>query len=74
MESSTTLQKTISLGNQLVALLGEEHNVDLLSRWMAHYISEQMSVIGSTTGESKAAAEERCYNTILKLWAHRAAL
>lgn len=68
-----TQPKTISLGNQLVALLGEDNN-DQLLRWMAHYVAEQITLAESATGEAKAAAEARCYDTILKLWAHRAVL
>jgi len=62
------------LGNQLVALLGEDPNADQLSRWMAHYIAEQITIAESATGEAKAGAEAHCYDTILKLWAHRAVL
>lgn len=71
MASSTTQSKIISLGNQLVALLDAEHNVDQLTRWMAHYVAEQITLAESATGEAKATAEARCYDTILKLWAHR---
>lgn len=74
MASSTTQTKIISLGNQLVALISEKHDSDFLSRWMAHYVAEQITLAESATGEAKAAAETRCYDTILKLWAHRAAL
>lgn len=66
--------KAISLGEQLVALLGENHDVDLLSRWMAHYVAEQMIVAESARGKAKATAEKRCFETILKLWAHRTSL
>jgi len=69
-----TQPNIISLGNQLVALLGKDHNADQLSRWMAHYVAEQITLAESATGEAKAAAESRCYDTILKLWAHRAVL
>ena len=74
MASSTTQANIVSLGNQLVALLHQDGNDDQLSRWMAHYVAEQITFAESATGEAKAAAEKRCYDTILKLWAHRAVL
>jgi hypothetical protein len=39
---------------------------------MAHYIAEQMAFAEHAKGEDKKAADERCFETILKLWRHRA--
>jgi hypothetical protein len=75
MESSETHEKVINLGNQLVALLGEGRDADILSRWMSHYIAEQIvAAENAKHGEEKASAEQRCFDTILKLWSHRAAM
>lgn len=62
----------LSLGKLLVEELGLESSVDTLSRWMIHYISQQMVEVQNSTGKDKENAEERCYDTILKLWKHRA--
>lgn len=62
----------LNLGKQLVKELGLESSVDTLSRWMAHYIAQQMSEIETTAGADKHAAEEKCFDTILKLWKHKA--
>lgn len=54
--------------------LGLEPGVDTFSRWMAHYIAEKMTAMETASGKAKEDAAEECYDTILKLWAHRAAL
>jgi len=74
MERSATQQQAIELGKRLVALLGDEHTADALSRWMAHYIAEQMTAAENSRGTEKARAEERCFEAILNLWKHRASL
>lgn len=51
-----------------------EPGVDTLSRWIAHYIAEQIAIADSATGEEKAEAEQRCFESIMKLWQHRYAL
>lgn len=70
MECSETQQQVINLGRMLVNELGLEPGVDTLSKWMAHYISEQISIVDSVSGEEKSAAEKRCFETILQLWAY----
>ncbi len=60
------------LGKLLVKELGLEESVDTLSRWMVHYIAQKISNIESATGDEKQAAEAECFETILKLWKHRA--
>ena len=63
-------EEVLNLGKLLVNELGLESSLDTLSRWMAHYIAEQMRIIESAQGEEKKLAEERCFETILKLWKH----
>jgi len=58
----------------LVHELELESENDTLSCWMAHYIGEQISTTEVTEGDEKIFAEQRCYETILKLWEHRASL
>ncbi|WP_133161911.1 hypothetical protein [Deinococcus koreensis] len=54
--------------------LNLEPGVDTLSRWIAHYITEQIAIAESATGEEKAKAEERCFDSIMQLWQRRYAL
>lgn len=69
------MQKRImSLGELLVGELGLNQSVDTLTRWMAHYIAEQMEGARNANGDEKGEAEQRCFETILKLWQHRAFL
>lgn len=74
MASSETQQKLIALGEQLVASLGAAHQLDMLSRWMAHYVAEQIQQAKTSTGVAKVRAEKQAFDTILALWAHRARL
>lgn len=74
MENSELRKRTISLGKALVEELKLNPGVDTLSRWMVHYLAEQMTVAENATGDKKRIAEQRCFETILKLWQHRSAL
>lgn len=74
MAFSETQQKLIALGEQLVASLGAAHQLDLLSRWMAHYVAEQIQQANTSTGVAKVRTEKQAFETILALWAHRARL
>lgn len=67
-------ERVISLGKLLVKELGVELGVDTLSRWMAHYISEQIVTAENATGDEKSKAEQRCFETVLKLWHHQSSL
>ena len=71
MASSATRQQIINLGKRLTESLGNTHDVDAFSRWMAHYIAEQISLAENSVGDERVAAEQRCFETILKLWKHR---
>ena len=68
MEVSEIQEQVISLGKALVQELGLEPSVDTLSRWMAHYVAEQIEVAEKAKGSAKARAEQRCFDTVLKLW------
>lgn len=74
MENSEIQKRTIKLGENLVKALGVDTSVDTLSRWMAHYIAEQMSIAKKAKGKEKIRAEQQCFETILKLWQHRSHL
>jgi hypothetical protein len=74
MVSSEIQERAISLGKALVRELELEPGVDTLSRWMAHYIAEQIAIAENATDNAKVEAEQRCFNTILKLWERRSSL
>lgn len=70
MESSEVQKRSIELGKAIVEVLGLQRSNDTLSRWMAHYIAEQISKVEHTTGTEKEEKKECCWNTILKLEKH----
>lgn len=72
--SSEIQKRAIKLGKELVKELELDQGVDTLSKWMAHYISEQIAVAKNATGEKQIKAKEKCFDTILKLWERRAYL
>jgi hypothetical protein len=65
-------EEILDLGKMLVNELGLDESVDTLSRWMAHYIAQQMIDVENSVGEERIKSEEKCFKTILKLWKHRA--
>ncbi len=66
--------RVINLGKSLVQELGLEPGVDTLSRWLAHYVAEQIVISENASGDDKSKAEQRCFETVLKLWEHRCLL
>lgn len=71
MENSELQTKIMNLGKLFVKELDLESSVDTFSRWMAHYIAENMTVAENSTGKKKQIAEKNCFDVILKLWEHR---
>jgi len=71
MEFSATQKKTIALGNLLAEQLSQEPSADMASRWMSHYIAEQIVQAEAARGPKRVAANERCFRTILQLWEHQ---
>ncbi|WP_341279737.1 hypothetical protein [Paenibacillus sp. FSL H8-0537] len=61
----------MNLGKALVKELNLDPGVDTTARWMAHYIAEQIEIAEHSSGIQKQMAEERCFETILKLWNHK---
>jgi hypothetical protein len=72
MEALEMNEKNINLGKTIVKELERDSGIDTLSRWMAHYVAEQISIAESSQGKKKNEAEKYCFETILKLWRHRA--
>jgi hypothetical protein len=73
-ENSEIQKQAINLGKTLVEELGLDPGVDTLARWMAHHVAEQIAIAEDATGDAKTRAEQRCFETILKLWEHRSSL
>ena len=72
MEHLKQQDHIINLGNLLVKQLGLEDEVDTLSRWMAHYLAEKITLAEKLPqGEEKNNAQKECFETILKLWENR---
>ncbi len=74
MENSEIQNKIINLGKLFVQELKLEPGVDTFSRWIAHYLAEKISLTEQTEGKEKEAAENECFDIILKLWQHRYSL
>lgn len=72
MVNSEIQERIINLGKALVEELGRR--VGTPTRWMAHYIAEQMTIAENAVGDDKIRAEQQCFETILKLWQYRSSL
>jgi hypothetical protein len=72
MASSEIQERIINLGKALVEELGSR--VGTPTRWMAHYIAEQMTFAENGQGDARISAEKKCFETILKLWQHHSSL
>lgn len=74
MEASETQKRAIRLAKILIKELGEQSEGDTLSRWMAHYIAEQITLAKRENGAAKAQTEQHVFAAIIKLWQHRSFL
>ncbi len=64
----------LELGRQLVSEFEEPEQADTLSKWMAHYLAEQIFAAQAARGKARDTLQVNCADLILKLWAHRHAL
>lgn len=72
MEDLKQQNRIINLGKLLINELGLENGVDTLSRWMAHYVADKISLVEQLPeGEEKENAQKECFDAILKLWENR---
>lgn len=69
-DERTNFDRTLELGEALAKDLDDQ---DLLSRWMAHHISDLITRARTTSGPDGDALQREACDTILKLWEHRAA-
>lgn len=62
----------LSLGRKLVCELELEHTCETLSKWMAHYLAEQMSEVESAKSQrQREVAQSKCCEIILRIWEKR---
>jgi len=61
----------LELGKLLVQELNLDPGVDTLSRWMAYYVAEQITLAETAQGAGWEAAQQRAFDTVLSLWKHR---
>ena len=71
---SKSPKDVLTLGRVIVRQLELEDRGTVLERWLAHHLAEVIAEADRTVGPSKAAAETRAVDLILKLWTHRRAL
>ncbi len=72
MENSELQQQIINLGKLFVQELRLDPGCDTLSKWMAHYVAEKMTIAEQAiSNEDKKEAEKESFETILALWKHR---
>jgi hypothetical protein len=64
----------LALGTAIVNELRLDTRGELLQRWMAHHLAEQIAKADGASGAAKAKHERAAVNLILKLWVHRRAL
>jgi hypothetical protein len=74
MEQSERYKGVVALGKKLVDELGLDQSVDTLGRWMAHHVAELIASAESANPADAMEARKKCFNAVLKLWAHRAEL
>ena len=67
-------EEVLTLGRKLVDELGREPRVDTLARWMAHYVAELIDAAANAPAREREVARRVCFEAILALWDHRAAL
>ena len=74
MDTLSRFEEVAALGRKLVDELGGERRVDTLARWMAHYVAELIDGARDAPPAERGAARGECFEKILELWDHRAAL
>jgi len=62
------------LGKQLVEALERDHVSNPITHWMTHYVAQQIVEAETAASERREEAQKKCFESILMLWKHRAAL
>ena len=70
--ANSKIQKlSISLGKSLVKKLGLDSSVDTFSRWMVHYLVEQIITVKLKKGSVRFKAKQNFHETFKKLKQHQ---
>ncbi|QOK91534.1 hypothetical protein HF908_08620 [Ralstonia pseudosolanacearum] len=64
----------LALGREIVRELNLDERGEVLQRWLAHHLAQQIAEAEQEVGAAKAIAEQRAVDLILRLWTHRRAL
>lgn len=64
----------LELGRQFVSQFEAPEQADTLSKWMSHYLAEQIFAAKAARGKARDTLRANCADLILKLWAQRHAL
>ena len=63
-----------ALGRKIVAQLNVDPDIDILSRWLSHYLAEKLTAFEKASGADRATLGRECANLVLQVWEHRHAL
>lgn len=62
----------IELGKKILTNLEKNDDPEILTSWMSHYVAELITRAENEKGKScEQEIQQKCVETILKLWAHR---
>ncbi len=59
------------LGKLIIEEFSIENRSDMITRWMAFYIAQQIESANENIGQAKDDAEKKCFDAILELWNKR---
>lgn len=62
------------LADSIIKESNNDDPCDILPRWMAFYLAEQMELAKSASGQEKADIDERCKNLVLEIWKYKICL
>src|SRR5690348_2545343 len=65
---SLSYDEVVALGRELADSL-DSH--DMLGRWMAQYIADQINRVEAADGPNRNELQRECAAEILRLWSHR---
>lgn len=71
MVVSVRCEATLELGRKLTKELEVDESVDILGRWMAHYIAELIVDAETAGADERSAKMQACSEAILNLWKYR---
>jgi hypothetical protein len=68
-QSKHSEDEIIKLGKKLIKELDLEYSINILARWMSHYLAELIhNIEKAETNEEKKLLQNECCDIILKIW------